>query len=100
MFMASENCLQASRGAVTPSSWDVAARASAPCTSHVGCGDRSAHRKAARQLGEIHVEEDRMAERWSDARCIFGRRVVRGERCGFGPGRGGLLQDGRRAAGL
>src|SRR3954453_12030073 len=46
------------------------------------------------------VEEDRLAERWSEACGVLGRGFVRAGRRGSGPGRGGLLQDGRCAEGL
>ena len=67
---------------------------------HVGCGDRSVHRKAARQNQErLHAEEFWMAERRSDRGGAFDRGSAFAS-CRPGPGRGGLLQDGRRAAGL
>ena len=95
MFMASEIAPQIPARRPTPFSWDVAARLDGPCTSRVGCGDRSAHRKELHaNSGEMtDVEEDRLAGRWSDACGVLGRGFVRAGRCGFGPGRRGLLQD-------
>ena len=63
--------------------------------------DRHIAKSCTPNSGEMtDVEEDRLAERWSDACGVLGRGFVRAGRCGFGPGRGGLLQDGRRTEGL
>jgi hypothetical protein len=45
MFMAAEIGAATPARTFTPFSWDVAAPLDGPCTSRVGCGDRSAHRK-------------------------------------------------------
>jgi hypothetical protein len=50
MFMAAETGAATIARTFTPFSWDVAAPLDRPCTSRVGCGDRSAHRK------ELHVQ--------------------------------------------
>ena len=60
--------------------------------------DRHIAKSCTPNSGEMtDVEEDKLAERWSDACGVLGRGFVRAGRRGFGPGRGGLLQDGRRA---
>src|SRR5437764_10141248 len=88
MFMASEIGPQIRACTPTPFSWDVAARVDGPCTSRVGCGDRSVHRKAARRIPEMIHVEGRLAERGSDACGVPGGGFVRAGRCGFGPGFG------------
>src|SRR5215207_11179450 len=63
--------------------------------------DRHIAKSCTPYSGEMtDVEKDRLAERWSDACGVLGRGFVLAGRRGFGPGRGGLLQDGRRAEGL
>jgi hypothetical protein len=102
MFMASEAGRKSPRtrphhfhGMLPDPSMDHVHLASAAVT------DRHIAKSCTPNSGEMtHVEEDRLAERRSDARGVFGRGFLCSGRRKLCPGCSGLLQDGWRAEGL